>query len=342
MALTKEEILEIRKALDESVKPLFFFDDDPDGVTSFLQLYRYVGDGKGVILKIASELKEDFVRKVDEYQPDLVIILDVPVVSQDFLDKISQKVIWIDHHPIVKRKRVKYYNPRLHDENDNRPTSYWAWKIAKKDIWLAMTGCVGDWFVPDFKTSFIKKYPGLMKKSINKPDDALFETKIGLMAKIISFNLKGSVSDSMNSIKTLSRIDDPKEILKQTTPRGKFIHKKFEKWNKEYEEVLNDVKPTKNKLLMYIYSDNKTAFTSELSNELLHKYPDKFLIIGRKRNGEVKMSLRSATIKVLPILEKALKSVDGHGGGHDFACGAGIKEEDFDKFIEVIKAELKK
>ncbi|MFH1770674.1 MAG: DHHA1 domain-containing protein [archaeon] len=341
MALTQKEILEIRKALDKSARPLFFFDDDPDGTCAFLQLYKYKGDGKGVILKIASELKEDFVRKVDEYSPDLVVILDVPLVSQDFIDQVSQKMIWIDHHPPVKRKKIKYYNPRLHNDNDNRPTSYWAYKIAKKDIWLGMAGSIADWHIPDFKDEFMKKHKGMFRKNIKKEDDALFETKIGLIGRIISMNLKGSVSDSMASIKTLSRIEDPNEILKGTTSKGRFILKKYENWNREYQELLSGVKVTKSKLLLYIYSDHNTAFTSELSNELLHKYPDKFLVIGRKRNGEVKMSLRSATIKVAPILKKALEGIDGHGGGHDFACGAGVKEPDFDKFIAVIKKELK-
>ncbi|MFH1589421.1 MAG: DHH family phosphoesterase [archaeon] len=341
MAITKKQILEIRKALDKSVRPLFFFDDDPDGVCSFLQLYKYVGDGYGVILKIASELKEDFARKVEEYHPDLVVILDVPLVSQDFIDKVSQKIIWIDHHPPVKRNKVNYYNPRLEDDSDNRPTSYWAYQIAKKDIWLGMAGSISDWHIPDFKDEFIKKYPGFFKKSIKKEADAMFTTKIGLIGKIISFNLKGNVSDSMASVKTLTRIEHPEEILDQTTSKGRFLYKKFEKWNKEYESIISQIKSTKSKLLLYIYEDNNTAFTSELSNEILYKYPDKFLIIGRRRNGEVKMSLRSATVKVHPILMKALEGVDGHGGGHDFACGAGVKEEDFDKFIKVIKKELK-
>ncbi|MFC2133933.1 hypothetical protein ACFLTH_04890, partial [Bacteroidota bacterium] len=95
MSLTNEEILEIRSALNESVRPLFFFDDDPDGVCAFIQLYKYVGDGKGIIVKVASELGEDFAHKVEEYQPDLVVVLDVPRVSQDFIDRVSQKIIWL-------------------------------------------------------------------------------------------------------------------------------------------------------------------------------------------------------------------------------------------------------
>jgi len=94
------------------------------------------------------------------------------------------------------------------------------------------------------------------------------------------------------------------------------------------------VKPTKDKLLVHVYSDVNTAFTAELSNELLYKHPDKIIIVGRERNGEVKCSLRSATIPILPLLEKALKNVNGYGGGHQLATGACIKKEDFDKFIQ--------
>ena len=38
--IPKKEIKEIRKALSESARPLIFFDDDPDGLCSFLQFYR--------------------------------------------------------------------------------------------------------------------------------------------------------------------------------------------------------------------------------------------------------------------------------------------------------------
>ncbi len=342
MALTNEEIEKIRHTLEGAARPLFFFDDDPDGVSAFIQLYKITSEGKGVIVKVGSELKEDFARKVDEYQPDLVVILDIPVVSQEFLDKITQKVIWLDHHPVIDRKGVEYYNPRIHDLEDNKPTSYWAWLIAKNSLWLGMAGCIGDWFIPDFKDEFCEKFPGLFKAGIKNPDDALFETKIGLLSRIIGFNLKGSVSESMNSVKVLTRIEDPYEILDQTSSRGRFIYKKYEKHNREYQEILQNVRITKSRIILFIYSYNKNAFTSELSNELLHRFPDKFIIAGRSKSGEVKMSLRSKRIKVLPIIQKVFETVEGYGGGHDYACGAVVKEEHMDRFISEIKKGLKK
>ncbi|MBU0472464.1 MAG: hypothetical protein KKF89_04775 [Nanoarchaeota archaeon] len=342
MSLTTKEIKNIKKALDESARPIFFFDDDPDGVCSFVQFYKYKGDGKGVILKTGHQLTEELIRKVDEYQPDLVVILDIANVHQEFLDKINQKVIWIDHHPVVERKKVEYYNPRLHDENDNRAVSYWTYQIVKKSLWTGMVGCVADWQITDLKDEFIKQYPDFMDKKIKKPDDALFETKTGLLARIISFSIKGSAREAMKIVKILTRIRDPREITDQTTPQGAFVYKRFQKFYDEYKKILENVKVTKSKLLLFTYNDNNTAVTSELSNELLHKHPDKFIIIGRERNEEVKMSLRSATKKVHPILKKALEQVEGYGGGHDYACGACVKKKDFKKFIEIIKKELKK
>ena len=43
--LTKKQINEIREHLEKAQNPLFFFDNDPDGLCSFLLLQRYIGRG---------------------------------------------------------------------------------------------------------------------------------------------------------------------------------------------------------------------------------------------------------------------------------------------------------
>ena len=83
------------------------------------------------------------------------------------------------------------------------------------------------------------------------------------------------------------------------------------------------------------------ALTSDLSNEVLFENPDKFIIIGREKSGEMKCSLRSSKYKVLPALEKALTKVKGYGGGHLHACGANIDKNDFEKFTEIIRKQLR-
>ena len=109
--------------LEEAQRPLFFYDDDPDGLCSFLLLYRFKQEGKGILVKTTSTLTKNWARQVDEYKPDVVFILDVPSVDQDFIDAISVPIYWIDHHTPTERDRIHYYNPRLQKEDAYIPTT---------------------------------------------------------------------------------------------------------------------------------------------------------------------------------------------------------------------------
>jgi len=77
--IPKSQLDEIKSFLNKSENPLFLFDDDPDGISSFLLLKRYFDKGKGVIVKASPKLPEVYTRKIDEYRPDLVVILDKPL-----------------------------------------------------------------------------------------------------------------------------------------------------------------------------------------------------------------------------------------------------------------------
>ncbi|MFH1505541.1 MAG: DHH family phosphoesterase [archaeon] len=341
MALTKKEISEIRKELETSTRPLFFFDADPDGLCSFLLFYRFVKDGRGIIIKSKPILEEIYANKVDEFCPDKVFILDKPLVSQEFLNKVSQKKIWLDHHEPQNKKKVVYYNPRIHDDKDNRPTSYWCYQVVKQDLWIAMVGTVGDWHLPDFKDEFIKDYPDLLPKDVKTPETALFETKLGHLIRVFSFNLKGKTEDVKKSFKIMTRLKDPYEVLNQTTAQGRFVYKRFERINEKYEELKKTVKVTKDPIIVFTYKDVKYSFTGDLSNELLYRYPDKVILIAREKSGEFKCSIRSAKKNLPPILKKALEGVKGYGGGHEHACGACVDVDDFERFVENLKTGLK-
>jgi len=331
-----EQLQRLRKELESSEKPLFFFDDDPDGLCSFLLFYRLINKGKGVVIKSTPQLSEEFFQKVEEFLPDKVFILDKPMVSQKMLDLIHNlniKTIWLDHHPVQQRELVEYFNPRIEDPQDNRPTSYWAYKIVQKDLWIAMVGMLGDWFMPEFSEEFRNQYPDLLPEGTDKAQDALFMTRIGLLSRIFSFNLKGSTTEVNRAIRILTRIEDPSEILDQKTPRGKLIFKHYEKLYSVYADLIRSVKVTDEKIILFTYNDNKMSFTSDMSNELLYKHPDKVIFLAREKAGEMKCSIRASHIILPPLLKEALQGVSGYGGGHDHACGACIKKRDFDRFI---------
>ena len=355
--LLDSELKELREELLTAKKPLIFFDDDTDGLSSFLLYYKFVKgyaeDVKGIPVKDNPELKSEiFLNKITEFNPDKVFILDKPLISQDFLDKIKVKAIWLDHHPMVERSNVVYYNPLKHKSKeytpDNRPTTYWAYKTVEEDIgkdnmWIAMVGCVGDWFIPEFYKEFSEKYPDLLPPDlkIRNPGTVLHETKLGKLCRILQFNLKQSSNEAMKSVKIMTRITDPYEILEQRTPQGKFIYKQYEKINSIYEGIKSQVKITEDRVILFEYEE-KHAMTGDLSNEIQYYNPDKLIIIARRKGDDMVCSLRSENIIISDILKKSLVGIDGHGGGHEHACGACVKKADFPRFIENIHKHLPK
>ena len=344
MALSKEQIHQLRDHLDSCKRPLFLFDDDQDGLCSFLQLYRYKGEGKGIIVKTTPKVGTVFLSKINEFQPDKVFILDLADVEQEFIDEIKVPVIWIDHHGPYERYNVKYFNPRISNWDDNHPTSFMCYQVVEQDLWIAAIGCIADWFLPPFINEFKKNFSELIDKPYKNPGDILYNSKLGHLIRIFSFVLKGKTDYVNKCIKVLTRIESPYEILNQETAQGKFIYKRYEQVNNMFEPLIKDVlkavEKSKEKLVIYKYKDEKTSFTSDLSNEAIYRHPDKIILVAREKNDEMKCSLRSSKIVLPPLIEKALIGLDGYGGGHENACGLNIKTKDFDEFVERFKGAI--
>jgi single-stranded DNA-specific DHH superfamily exonuclease len=341
--LKDKEIKKIKEELDNSTRPIFLFHDDADGLCSFLLLYRYIKEGIGVVVKSRPSVDEKFIRKVVDYEADKVFVLDLALMKQEFVNGVKRPVIWIDHHKPNELNKVTYFNPRVHKSDIIYPATNICYDVVKQDLWIAMAGCVGDWYLPEFKDEFCEKYPDLLDKNIKSPPEALFDSKLGKLVKIINFILKGDTRKVKNSVKVMTRIKSPYEILNQETAQGKYLYKIYEKINEPYEAMLKEAKKKvgKEKLVVYTYQDDRMSFTGEVSNELLYRNPDKVIIIAREKNGEMRMSLRSSDVILPPILDKVLAGLEGYGGGHEHACGACVKKEDFKQFINDLKNEIK-
>jgi len=343
--ITIKEIQEIRSYLEKSENPLFFYDDDPDGLCSFLLLKNSLNKGQGICVK-AGSLDIRFLRKIKENSPDLIIILDLPVISQELIEKLNVPIIWIDHHPLSNIKGVHYYNPLKNNSEDNRPTSYWCYKITQKseDLWLALVGCISDCHLPDFAKEFSEKYPDLLPSSLKDPFDILFETKLNKLVNIFLFILKDKTSEVKKSVSILSRIKDPYELINQSTPKAKYLYKKIKKALTEYQNLINEavLEAPKEDLFIFYAHSKKLAMTGEISNELMHKFPDKLIIVAREKNDKMKISLRGWKYDIRTIFEKSMEGLDAFGGGHLHACGGDIPKENWSEFISRIKKLMKK
>ncbi len=337
--LTQKECETIKEELLTSRNPIYFFHDDPDGLASFILFYRFLKEGKGFVVKAFPQIKEVLVNKTIEH--DKIFVLDIAIVDQEFIDKSKKTVVWIDHHNLLERNNVLYFNPRKKD-NLNVPTPALCYQVVQQDLWIAFVGCIGDWYLPEFVDEFVKIFPDLcpQEKTI---EQFYFNSLVGKLIKIFSFNLKGDGAEVSKSIKVITRIESPYEILNQETPEGKFLYKRYEKINQHYEGLLKQAlnqKP-KGKLFIFTYKSDYLSLTKDLSNELLYKFPDKVVILGREKDDEVRCSFRTGLkINLNKILQKALVGIQGYGGGHEQACGGAIKKQDFQRFLDNLEREL--
>ncbi|MBW3013368.1 DHH family phosphoesterase [Candidatus Woesearchaeota archaeon] len=338
-----KQLQQIKEELDNCKKPIFLFHDDPDGLASFLLLYRYKREGRGVPIKAAPRLNLFFAQKVNEFGADKVFVLDIAEIEDSFYDNVKVPIVWIDHHDVKDvGKRIKYFNPRVQDPDEYSPVAYWCYRVVDQDMWIAAVGCVGDNFLPPFIDQLIEKYPYLLKKPFGNLEKIKYGTPLGKLNDIFSLLLKGPTSKVMNCIKILTRVDQPTELLKGESSRASYILKHYKKIREAYDEILKEadnVKPA-GKLYVFIYKSGKISVTKDLANELAYKYPKKLVIVGREKSGEIKMSLRYDQKSLPPILEKILVGLKGYGGGHPTTCGACIAVDDFPEFLKRLENEI--
>ncbi len=339
--ITEEELNEIKLYLEKAENPLVFFDDDHDGLCSYILLKKNYPKINGIVVKSGMKEEEIYFRKIEEYKPDFIFVLDRAEISQDLIDSVNVPLIWIDHHPVLERKGVKYFNPRRHDKNDIRPVSYWCYRLAKNNLWVGMTGIIGDYHYP---TDLIDKFE--YKELFNnhkEVGDILYDSKIGTLVKLFNFILKGTTTEVRKNISMLCNIENPYELLEQKSAKGKFLFNYYERINKEYERLLKIARNTvsDDKIFLFLYPDNKLSLSAGLSCELKYLFPDKLVIVAREKEDYMAVSLRSDDIVLPDLLKKALEGLDGYGGGHNKAVGANINRKDFMKFIENIKEYVK-
>ena len=338
--IKEEELDEIRSYLKKAENPLVFFDDDHDGLCSYILLKKNYDKIHGVVVKGGMKDVEIYYRKVEEYKPDFIFVLDRAEISQELIDAVNVPLIWIDHHPVLNRKGAKYFNPRIHDRNDNRPVSYWCYKIVNNNLWIAMVGIIGDYHLPEFTNEF--EYKELLNNH-QKVEDILYDSKLGVLVKLFNFILKGTTTEVGKNINMLLNIENPYEILEQKSPKGKFLFNYYKKINKEYEKLLNDAKKnvSAEKILLFVYPDNKLSLSSSISCELKYLFSDKLVIVARQKDDYMAISLRSSDIILPDLLKKCLGGLDGYGGGHDRAVGASVNRGDFMKFINNVREYVK-
>jgi oligoribonuclease NrnB/cAMP/cGMP phosphodiesterase (DHH superfamily) len=342
--LTQEQLVEIRSHLENSQNPLFFFDNDVDGLCAFLILRRALGRGRGIPIKSFPELKEQYLRKVEEINPDSVFILDKAEISGDFVEGVVKRgipIVWIDHHETKTPKEIIektfYYNSIPESE----PVTYLAQKVfdRKEDLWLALIGCIGDVYMPDFADKFAKDFPELFNSNVSA-FDALYCTEIGRVVRMLNFGLMDTTTNVVNLIKYLFRAESVYDILEENY-HTKLFHKRYEKLNQFYNRQIDKAEAGLNEssnLVFFSYSGS-ISMSSEIANGIYFKHPDKFVVVLFKRPDKINISMRGKN--ALKITKKVVEKIPcASGGGHKEATGAMIPVDQLEEFKKEIYKEV--
>lgn len=337
--LTQEQLKSFREALETCSNPVFFFDNDVDGLAAFLILRKFCGKGRGVAIKSYPSLGHQYIRKLDEFNPDIIFVLDKNSISNEFIEAAKEKslrIFWLDHHPKPVESDdaiIDYFNPLENLPKDNHPTAYWAYQIVKNKeyAWIAMIGCIWDWFVPEFAEEFSKENPELFQYTQNAAR-ALYETPMGKITRILAFALKDKTSAIVRMIKILLEVNTPNQVNEE----NKKIHPVFKRYNQinnKYQKLLQrgqEIASRSSKLLFFQYG-GELSLSSDLANELFYKYPEKIVVVTYIHMNKVNCSMRGL-IDVRDLIKKALYGIESSSGGHENAVGATFQAQDLRRF----------
>jgi len=351
--LTKKQILEIREHLEKAQNPVFFYDNDADGLCSFLLLRKYIGRGYGVAIRSYPDLDASYIKKAEQLKADYLFVLDKPLTSNAFMeeaDSMQLPLVWIDHHKIskseiskIKNKNFHFYNPTLNKgkENSSEPASYLAYNIAdrKEDIWIALLGCIADHYKPDFADEFGKRYPEFWGKEIKEPFDVYYRTEIGRIALALNFGLKDSISHVVQLQNFLISCKSPNDVFVELEINKQF-RDKYDEIRKKYTQLLKEAKESESGKVVSLIYGGDMSISADLSNELSYLYSEKYVLVAYKKGNITNISMRGKNVRA--VLEKILKKIENAtGGGHENAVGSRIRTEDLDKFQELLEKFIK-
>jgi single-stranded DNA-specific DHH superfamily exonuclease len=345
--LDANSLNELREVLEGSANPIFYYDNDADGLCSFLLLRRWLGRGYGIAIRGHPGLGKDFAKKAKELGADKVFVLDKPVIGEEFFEEIREyglEIVIIDHHKdsldYANREGVVLYNDYSEEDGAGRPVSSICYELVgnKGESWIAMMGCIADHYLPEFVDDFKEKFGEYWNSGIEKPFDAYYGSEIGKLAMALNFGLKDSTSNIVKLQKYLSKIKGPDQILAEVSGNDDF-RKKYNFLKGKFDGLISDESNIKEigKILFFDYSGD-VSMSSDIANYLSYKYKDKILVVAYTSQGFVNISIRGS--KVRDALEKVLEKVDGNGGGHEDAVGARIGSKDLEEFKVIFEASV--
>lgn len=333
-----KKIRELEKILEADGEKLLVFHHDADGICSAALLLNFFPKMKFAPLE-GPRLDKKTVGNMLSSGAETIIFLDLPV-DQEFeslmLLKKKARIVVIDHHIAERdlgRWGILHINPKL-EKDVYLPTSCMVYKMLEKlerkpapFKWISCIGVYGDYGMKDC-AAFLKSCE-IPRKDMNLGSELL-------SAAVTMKGLSGAVS----ALKYLMMADGFADFSRSS---------ELKSWKaavkKEFDAIMGrfdggkELYPESGLVVYEIRS--KLNVTSAVSNRLSEMLPDFVVMIKKKSGNEFKLSLRcqSGMVNLGKMVKKCAEGI-GSGGGHVKAAGALVS--DYGKFLDRLRAELRK
>ena len=353
MNISKKNVLKRFNCYLGALKPqdniLILFDDDPDGLSAAIIVYRYLIAKKinKIQLEMNSGIKrltDETIEKIKKLKVNKLILLDLAFNKDVAQFKKAEKfcdILYIDHHSIINNinsektlmVQAQFLRPKMN------PARYCTAKITfdlfrvKETAWLAYWGIIAD-SASDNWMPFLLKARKKFKMSLAKAKEFFFKMgAIFLIMKSKEPGMKKFIDFYLNAKKPMYY------------KRGLKYYKAYQAEFKKYLKAFHKKAMFFDNLDLIIYLiKSKWGVRNSLINELSFANPNKtFVVIEDDSTDIMKLSLRrqDQKIKTNVLIANAVKGLDGSGGGHIPASGGRIARKDVEKLIENIVEESK-
>jgi hypothetical protein len=368
----KKNLDHIRQLLLFSKKPFLFFDADLDGLSSFLCLKKVIPHLRGVFLKKSPESIEKALEYVDGDE-DLILFFDLPILNESLLSSLpSCQFVWVDHHKntqydLREKYDIIYFNPLDFDEDDSRPSCFWAYCIAEQHKELldqVSLGTVSDFYLLDvlldffdseshfsqriqqeLGSSFQALYSYLVdrkKKNLVEVKDKdrywiqqlWYETSLGQLKFFFEYLFKNKSEDSFQDLMQYVK-KSHLDVLFDVHSNASDLCSDFNEFMLIQKKYVSKIcKKNMGKRVFSFTHKGEESHNRQLSEEIMYRLDCEIFICFFKKQGAdyYSFSIRSKQINIRDPLEKIISNYDGSGGGHVFSCGGSIHKKQYESF----------
>ena len=153
--LTESQMSDIREHLDKAQNPIFFYDNDADGLCSYVLFRKFIDRGKGVVIRSHPNIDVGYTRKIYELNAG---------VQEFFIDR--EIISKYKAGQIVRMRNA--YNVRIKTIDEYQVTAEYAGDMKIKEVipWL-LDGIDIELMMPDAKKIIGLCDSELLNKKVN-------------------------------------------------------------------------------------------------------------------------------------------------------------------------------